>query len=263
MAKKKSFFKTSFGSKLMNIIYGVAAAIVIVGALFKILHLEGATEMLMVGMGVEAGVFLVSAFDFPDMHTEYEWERVYPQLSEGYDGPVQQSVDTSGLSAGLANLDTGVFGKLGTTLSGLNDQVGKLSSVTDAAGATNEYAAKVKAASANLGSLSESYGQAVSKMSEFAKAAPDGKVYADEVAKVTSNLKQLNSIYELEFQNAKTHLKSINDFHGSLAAAMSSMSDAAKDAEAYKTGMSALAGNITKLNKVYGNMLSAMAGGVS
>jgi gliding motility-associated protein GldL len=263
MAKKKSFFKTSFGSKLMNIIYGVAASIVIVGALFKILHWPGATEMLLVGMLTEAGVFIISAFDFPDLHSEYEWERVYPQLSEGYDGPVQQSVDTSGLSAGLANLDTGVFGKLGTTLSGLNDQVGKLASVTDAAGATNEYAAKVKAASANLGSLSDSYGQAVTKMAEFAKAAPDGKAYADEVAKVTTHLKQLNGIYELEFQNAKTHLKSINDFHGSLAAAMASMTDAAKDAETYKQGMSALAGNITKLNKVYGNMLTAMAGGIS
>jgi hypothetical protein len=58
-------------------------------------------------------------------------------------------------------------------------------------------------------------------------------------------------------------LKSINDFHGSLAAAMASMSDAAKDADAYKQGMSAMATNIKKLNTVYGNMLNAMAGGVS
>lgn len=263
MAKRKSFFKTSFGSKLMNIIYGVAAAIVIVGALFKILHLEGATEMLFIGMMVEAGVFVVSAFDFPDLHEEYQWERVYPQLAEGYDGPVAKSVDTSALSDGLSRIDTGVFSKLGDTLNGLNTQVGKLSSVTDAAAATNDYAAKVKAASASLGSLNDSYTAVVNSMSSFAKAAPDGKVYADQVTAVTNNLKQLNSIYELEFQNAKTHLKSINDFHGSLAAAMASMSDAAKDADAYKQGMAAMATNIKKLNTVYGNMLSAMAGGVS
>ncbi|MEL6674057.1 MAG: gliding motility protein GldL [Bacteroidota bacterium] len=262
MAKKKGFLKSSSGKWIMNFIYGAGAAVVIVGALFKILHLEGANLMLIVGMGVEAGVFLISAFDPPA--DDYEWERVYPVLAD--DNFVAEEAllqDPNNWTKQLNQVDGNVFGELSTTLAGLNDNVGKLSSVTDAAGATNEYASKIKAASDKIESLNQSYSVAVDSMAGFANAATDAQAYHTQVQEITKNLSSLNSIYELELQDAKTHLKSLNQFYGSMTEAMQSMAEASNDAEQYKQGMAELNRNLGRLNTVYGNMLSAMSGSVS
>jgi gliding motility-associated protein GldL len=98
-------------------------------------------------------------------------------------------------------------------------------------------------------------------MGAFANAATDAKKYHEQVQLVTQNLQSLNSIYELELQDAKAHLKSLNQFYGSMTEAMNNMSEASKDAEQYKQGMASLNTNLTRLNKVYGAMLSAMGGG--
>ena len=100
-------------------------------------------------------------------------------------------------------------------------------------------------------------------MGEFANAATDARAYHEQVQQITKNLQSLNSIYELELQDAKTHLKSLNQFYGSMSEAMSSMAEASRDAESYKKGMADLTKNLERLNNVYGNMLSAMSGGVS
>ncbi|MEM7370524.1 MAG: gliding motility protein GldL [Bacteroidota bacterium] len=257
MAKKKGFLKTRSGKVTLNFIYGAAAAVVIVGALFKILHWEGANEMLIIGMFTEAFVFLVSAFDPPG--DDYEWERVYPVLAEASYEPDPVALDT--WNPEMPKIDPAVFDDLSHTLVGLNDNVGKLSSVTDAAGATNEYAAKIKEASTRIESLNQSYSVAVDSMSGFANAATDAQAYHEQVQTITKNLSSLNSIYELELQDAKTHLKSLNQFYGSMTEAMASMVEASKDAEQYKDGLRNLNDNLQKLNSVYGGMLSAMSGG--
>lgn len=257
MAKGKGFFKSRAGKNIMNIIYGVGAAIVILGALFKILHLTGAREMLMVGMGVEAGVFLISAFDFPS--DEYEWEKVYPQLGDPNFIP---SNDYQQQALPKLNFDTEAFDGLSGTLIGLKDSVSKFNGVADAANLTNGYADAIKGATGKIESLNQSYGVAVESMGKFANAASDAKAYHEQVQQVTKNLGSLNSVYELELQDAKTHLKSLNQFYGAMTQAMGNMVEASKDADAYKQGMQQLNANIQKLNNVYGNMLSAMAGGV-
>jgi len=260
MARKKGFFKTRGAQVTMNFIYGAAAAVVIVGALFKILHWEGANEMLIIGMFTEAAVFLMSAFDPPG--EDYDWERVYPVLADDSMIASDSLVDTS-WTQDVKNIDGAVFGELSTTLSGLNENVTKLSSVTDAAGATNEYTSKIREASGKIDSLNQSYSIAVDSMSGFANAATDAQAYHEQVQVITKNLSSLNSIYELELQDAKTHLKSLNQFYSSMSEAMQSMSEASTDANEYKEGMAVLNKNLQRLNNVYGNMLSAMAGGVS
>ncbi|MEO0895273.1 MAG: gliding motility protein GldL [Bacteroidota bacterium] len=256
MAKKKGFLKSRAGKVTMNFIYGAAAAVVIVGALFKILHWEGANEMLIIGMLTEAFVFLISAFDPPA--DDYEWERVYPALA---DETLAVAAPDTSWTNDLNRIDGSVFGELSTTLTGLNSEVSKLGTVADAAGATNEYAEKIKSATNKIDNLNQSYGVAVESMSSFANAAGDAKAYHEQVTSMTNNLKSLNSIYELELQDAKTHLKSLNQFYGAMTEAMSSMAEASKDAQQYKEGMATLNANLTKLNQVYGNILSAMSGG--
>ena len=76
--KIEQFLQWEGGQRLFNFAYSVGAAIVILGALFKILHIEGGNTLLMVGMGTEVLMFLLTAFDRPPR--EYNWSRVFPQL---------------------------------------------------------------------------------------------------------------------------------------------------------------------------------------
>ncbi len=258
MASKK---KIKSGAKLLNMVYGIGAALVILGALFKIMHWPFANEFLILGMGTEVLIFFISAFDFSSIGGDYEWEKVYPVLAEGNGHVEPATIDTSWTQS-LDQLDGKVFGALSNTLEGLNNNVSRLSGVADAAGATNDYAMKIKEAAGKIDNLNRSYSVAVDSMSGFANAASDARAYHEQVQKITSNLSSLNSIYELELQDAKTHLKSLNQFYASMTQAMQNMSEASKDAEAYKQGMADLNKNLGRLNRVYGNMLSAMSGGL-
>jgi gliding motility-associated protein GldL len=257
MASKKS----RAWNNSLNIVYGLGAAVVILGALFKLEHWDGASEMLILGMGVEAVVFAISAFDFPK--AEYEWERVYPVLADP-DAVAEEDEPVSlEWKDAMKQIDGEVFSDLSNTLAGLNANVDKLSGVADAAGATNDYTSKIREATGKIDSLNQSYAIAATTMGEFANAATDARAYHEQVQQITKNLQSLNSIYELELQDAKTHLKSLNQFYGSMSEAMSSMAEASRDAESYKKGMADLTKNLERLNSVYGNMLSAMSGGAS
>lgn len=75
----KNFFESKTGKNIMSKAYGIGASVVIVGALFKIMHWKGADAMLIIGMGVEAVIFLISAFEPP--HQEPDWTLVYPELA--------------------------------------------------------------------------------------------------------------------------------------------------------------------------------------
>jgi len=97
-------------------------------------------------------------------------------------------------------------------------------------------------------------------MSEMANATKDAKAYHEQVQTVTKNLGALNAVYELEYQDANKHLKSMNAFYGNLSSAMQNMSEASKDTEQFKGELSKLTTNLTSLNKVYGSMLTAMKG---
>ena len=85
MSKKKGGFAELLFKTIMPKVYGIGAAVVIVGALFKILHLTGADQMLMVGLLTEAVIFFLSAFEPP--HAEPDWSKVYPELAEDYEAP--------------------------------------------------------------------------------------------------------------------------------------------------------------------------------
>ena len=85
MSKKKGGFTELLYKTIMPKVYGIGAAVVIIGALFKILHFNGADEMLMIGLSVEAAIFFLSAFE--PAHAEVDWSKVYPELSEDYEAP--------------------------------------------------------------------------------------------------------------------------------------------------------------------------------
>lgn len=208
----------SFMAKL----YGWGAAVVILGALFKILHLKGADIMLIVGLGTEAVIFFFSAFEKP--HEEYDWTLVYPELAgmddpdfgEGrIEGSTNALTPTQELDNMLAEakIDSALMQSLGDGMRKLSETAGSLGTTVDAAGATQEYSTQLNSAAKNMESL--------------------------------------NALYQVQLDNSKTQVEIQNTL-------MERLGSSANKSEALAEEVSKLASNISNLNNVYGNMLSAM-----
>ena len=265
MAQKKSFFLSKGGRTILNYAYSLGAAVVIMGALFKIMHWPGANEMLIAGMGTEVLIFIISAFEPQfEHHDEYKWELVYPELASHEalassnkkgEKPLTQQLDKM-----LADAKVGpdLINSLGKGLNSLAESTSKLNDLTDASVATNDFAKSAKAAAGNITSFATAAATATSAVGEIAKGSADTKVYHEQVQSMVKNLSQLNAIYELELQDSNNHLKAMNKFFGNLNSAASALSDTANDAVKYKEQLGALNKNLSALNTVYGNMLSAM-----
>ncbi len=268
MSAKKGSLKDKFYGSIAPIITGLGAAVVILGALFKIMHWDGAGPMLIVGLGTEALLFAMFAFA-PQVH-DPEWSRVYPELDDKYwekmhGKSAAKAAPAPGAPAldqmlATAKIDQAMIDRLGKGFTGLADSVSKMSDLSGAAVATKDYATNVQNASKALSDMNKSYASTVNAMAEMSNAAQDSKEYHSKVQAITKSLGALNAVYELELKDADNHLKAMNKFYGNLSTAMASMADASKDAEAFKGEISKLTGNLNNLNKVYGNMLTAMKG---
>lgn len=270
MSAKKGGFKELLFKTIMPKVYGIGAAVVIVGAMFKILHLPGASEMLTVGLTVEAIIFFLSAFE--PQHADTDWSKVYPELADDYDGPRAKvraaAPAVSGGSAQqmdkmLADAKVGpeLIKSLGDGMKHMADSAKKMSTLGDASIATSEYANNVKNASKSLVDMNASYASTSKSMMEMASASKDASEYHSQVKNVTKNLGALNAVYEMELKDANSHVKAMNKFYSNVTSAMEGMAGAAKDTEKFRSGMTDLNGNITSLNRIYGSMLSAMKGG--
>ena len=253
-----------FEITVMPKIYGLGAAVVIVGALFKIMHWPGADIALIGGLGTEAVIFAFSAFMAPPQ--DPDWTFVHPVLSPDEHEDGHESPTGDGLTKSLdkmmhdANINQDVVSRLGSGLTNLTQSVHNLGDLTNSAVASNEYADNVKAASKSLVEMNKSYSKTAEAMSEMANASADAKEYHSQVQNITKNLGALNAVYEMELQDANNHLKAMNKFYGNLSSAMDSMSEASKDATILKEEVGKLSKSLASLNNVYGNMLTAMKG---
>jgi gliding motility-associated protein GldL len=264
MAQKENFLF----DVVMPKVYGIGAAVVIIGALFKIEHWPFADVAIIAGLGTEALIFFLSAFQ--PQHKEPDWALVYPQLAEGYDPSTDSNsfAATDNSSKGLtrklddmlkdANVTPDSIKSLGEGLNRLSSTTSQLTTLGDATNATDEYTQRVRSAAQSLDNINVAYKQTAEAMSAMSSATADAKEYHLQVQNVTKNLGALNAVYEMELQDANTHLKSMNKFYGTLSQAMENLVSAGKDTEQFKDEVAKLTVNLNSLNRVYGNMLNAM-----
>ena len=250
MAQPKRTFLT-----LIDVLVSAGAAVVIFAAWAKLTHQSYADTMLGVGMWTETGIFLVyAAIEWvkPQAKTDHA-----PAVETVKGNPALASMDKMLMEADItpANLKKlgDNFQKLGTTVSNLGE-------VGDVVKSTGDFSAKTKEATSALGMMKEAYVNSANTMSNFNNAADSAKGFHEQVQVLTKNLGSLNTIYELELNESNNHLKTLNSFYGKMAEASEVMVSTVEDAQSTKEQISALAGNLTKLNNVYGNMLSAMQG---
>ena len=244
-------------SRLVDIFVSLAAAVVIVGALFKLEHWEGADTMLIFGLGTEALVFTVYGIlylKYPAIK-DYQFE---PVQAKQQDNPALKTmekmlVDADITPANLGKLSAG-FQKLGTT-------VEKMGEISDVVKATGDYTQKTKEAAQALDAVKTAYANVATSATSFNNASEGAKIFHEQIQVLTKNLSSLNTIYELELQESNNHLKALNQFYGKLNDASNAMNTTASDAVKAKEQIAALANNLGKLNQIYGNMISAMQQG--
>lgn len=245
--------------RLVNVIVCMGAAIVIFGAWQKITHQPLADFFLTAGLITEAVIFVVYAFLPPPGSEMHAIAEALPKLASNSNSsnPALAKMDKMLQEADItpANLNrlSDGFKKLGTS-------VDKIADVSDVVKTTTDYAAKTKEATSALDAMKVAYQGATTTMGHFNTAAEGTKKFHEQVQVLTKNLGSLNAIYELELQDTNNHLKAMNNFYGNLVTASQTMQGSVDDAKRAHEQIAKLAGNLSNLNTIYGNMLSAMQG---
>ncbi len=207
--------KSKTGKKLMNMVYGLGAAVVIIGALFKIMHWPFGNEMLIVGLVTEALVFVISAFESVD--DELDWSLVYPELAGGMTSTkkgAKAPEDAQGiLSKKLdemlkdARIDGEMMNSLSTSIKSFEGATKSMAPTAEAMSSTKKYSEEMALAAAQMESLNSLYKVQVESASRQAEANE----------RVAENAEQLKA----QMENLTTNLSSLNGVYGGMLSAMS------------------------------------------
>jgi gliding motility-associated protein GldL len=266
--------------KMMNMVTGFGAAIVIVGAMFKIQHWPGATIALIGGLSVEAVLFILGAFEAP--HMEIDWSLVYPELAVSHDEEHEdelESEDEEGATTSAiveaqdndesvsqkldqmlmdANIGGDLIESLGEGLRNFGETAQNLNSVGTASEATDGLVNSLESASQNVDKMSNAYEKASESIAGISDLKGEGTSYAEQLVAMTKNLGELNTVYEQQIEANNGSMKLSSDIQENINELLVNLSDSVEDTKKYKTEVAALGENLSKLNTVYGNMLSAM-----
>jgi hypothetical protein len=201
-------------------LYGWGAAVVILGAMFKILHLPGADLMLVIGLTTEAVIFFFSAFEQPK--EEVDWTLVYPELA--------------GMDEEEAEFNSSNNRQLSATQ--------ELDRMLEEAKIDSELID-------SLGNGLRRFGDAANKLSETSEAAAATGAYNEQLSLASKNMESLNALYAVQLESSANHMETQNTL-------MEKLNSSIEDSEKLSNEVSSLVGNMTQLNSVYGGMLSAM-----
>lgn len=266
MANKS--FKETFYSDWMPKIYGLGAAVVIVGAMFKLNGWAGATEMLVLGLSTEALIFIFSAFEPKAKDLAEIMERSFPKVEKPKAVESGNKVDLQKMLKD-AKITGDDFKNLGAGMNSLSNSAKGLADLSNAAVASSSYADNAKKASETLGKMNQSYAStatALQGMTDAAKGAAEfqGQLkssvgqYQEQLKSASTQLAALNNVYKEELNDSQAHVKAIKSFYANIDTALAGVGAATKEAEEFKGVMAKLNQNVNSLNKVYGAMLSAM-----
>ncbi len=219
-------------NKIINVVFSLGAAVIIVATLAKILHLSWADYALIVGFITEACIFIIYAFLPP------------PEVpgSEATHAHTPGATDAVLSHLEAAKLDGAAFEKLSKSFERLNDTAMYLGDLADMSKASKDFSANTSAAATALATIKDSVSSVSGNLGSFATA--------------TDGVKNLNE----QFQVMSKSMEAMNLYYSKLNEASKAMSASAEDAMRAKEQIGLLADNLTTLNKVYGNMITAMKG---
>ncbi len=190
--------------KTMNFTYGMGAAVVIIGALFKIEHLPGASILLKIGLITEAFIFALSAFE-PVDH-ELDWSLVYPELAGGQAKEKTKKEDPQGLLSQKldamlkeAKIDGELMSSLGNSIKNFEGAAKSISPTVDAMAGQKKYAEEMSKAATQMEALNGLYQVQLQSAERNAQinneVAENNLKLKDQMQSLTSNLSTLNNVY--------------------------------------------------------------------
>ena len=267
--------------KFMGYVYGFGAAVAIIGALFKILHLPGASIMLVAGLGVEALIFALSSFEPP--HEQPDWTLVYPELAglepteSTSHGRVSGGAGNGGseLSALVSSgaIDQHTVDQLADGVKKLANTTSQMADLTDASVATKSYLSNVKSASDSLSQFSaaqtnvaEAGSKFASQINEqgnrfsesFSKLNSAFASQADQSSKLGSNMSAVNEAYASQAKSLASQAASAKSVADGLQSISAEISASVEGVKEYRNQLASLSKTVSELNNIYGSMLSAV-----
>ena len=274
LSKFQQFLTSRKFKTFMGYLYGWGASIVMVGAYFKLTHIPGADAMLAIGLGVEALIFFMSAFE--PQHVEYAWDNVFVELEEDWDGKSRTQFATTNAGGSAAsnltdaedamlskmlekmNVSEDTFKKLGRGIDKLAENAGQMADITNAMAATTNYAAAMDRATKSISDFSNSYVQTNQKLSDSLGKLDFSALDGNTIKKVASSMTSLNSIYELQLQGAEQTSAASKALTETMNKYMDNLNASSQNAGQLNQQLTQLSQRLTALNNVYGGMLSAM-----
>lgn len=196
--------------KLFNMAYGLGASVVIIGALFKILHWEFGPLtgglLLAVGLITEALIFAISAFEPVD--DEFDWSLVYPELAGGESNgkSKNEAKEAEGLLSKKldqllkeANIDVELMNSLGDSIRNFEGAAKGIAPSVDAIESTKKYSDEMSQAAAQMESLNSLYKVQLESASRQAsineEVVQNAGALKDQMESLASNLSSLNGVY--------------------------------------------------------------------
>ena len=294
-ARFMHWYESYNGKNIVNIVYSVGASVVIIGALFKILHWPGASQVLMLGMFTEAFLFIIGALDHP--HPEFHWDNVFPQLLEYGTKPElleekSKQARPTLLGAGVAGAPvtaTGMAGAASTEggakvptlkdedLKALKDgiadlaktatQFAELGKVADKGVKLGEKLAAAEEAAATYttklsaaGVATDSFTAATANLAQnYAQISGDVARVADETKAYKAGVEEVGKKLASLNSVYELQLQAINAQVEAQKTATVAAKEAAEAQAAFAAGTKQLQKQVTDLNGIYGNMLNALA----
>lgn len=279
------FLHGSKGQRFFNFAYSIGAAIVIWGALFKILHLPGGSTLLCVGMGTEIAMFILTAFDRPPR--EYAWEEVFPVL-DSHNAEDRPEFEDETYSAGNDVDDDGSFRALParnrmedlaldeedtrslhdsiTKLAAASEQLSQMAELTTA---TQDYLQGIAGIAEQMRELSSTTEQlnnvsttllksysAITENSENIQQSSGG--YVEQMEALNRNVSGLNTIYEIQLKSIASQLDSIDRVNRGLKDIRDMYEKSANESSRYCEETEKMARYMKQLNSVYEKMITAM-----
>jgi gliding motility-associated protein GldL len=272
----KNLVKSKKFKNFMAKLYGWGASVVIVGALFKIQHYPGAGPMLMIGLGTEALIFFFSAFEPP--HVEPDWSLVYPELAGLYHNDEElQEIEKANASPieeidkmlAEAKIGPDLINSLGVGLRSLTDSTSKLSNISNASVATDEYVQNMKTAASSVSELTQNYkktseilvsdlGASEEYVNSVKTAAKSASILADTYIQTNEAIKgDLGATHEY-VNSIKNATNSANELAlrykqsaDSLTKSAEAIDFSSVDGNAYGEQLNKMSKNLSALNSVY------------
>ncbi len=231
--------------KVMGKVYGIGAAVVILGALWKILHLQGASIMLIAGLGTEAIIFFLSAFEPP--HEMPDWSLVYPELvglepRNAGQGSVGGGSELQALIQS-GNLDEATVSKLSEGIKKLGATSSQLADLSDASLATQSYLQNIQNASESVGKFGNVQAKTAQVIEESANALANS--YATTASQLSDSGNNL-----LQGMNASG--EAITAAYASLSNSISANAEGiTESSKAYSNKLEEVNGNLAAVNSLY------------